>query len=192
MGARTDRVLVVDVECTCWETKEEQGDRPNELIEIGICELVVKTGEIRDASGYVVKPRFTEVSPFCTELTGWTKEQIAEGSDIADVLKAIAYDYSTDRETVWFSCGEYDRVKLSSDGRAGVGGLYGISRRDNPFALMRSHFNVKTLFALKHKLRKEMAMDRMIQYIGETLDGRHHNGCDDAYNIAKIVRHVLS
>jgi len=161
-------------------------------MEIGICELVMKTGEIRDASGYVVKPRFTEVSPFCTQLTGWTPEEIAEGSDIADVLKAIERDYGITREDVWFSCGEYDRVKLSSEGRAGVGGLYGIKRHDNPFSLMRSHFNIKTLFALKYRLNKEMAMDRMLQFIGQPLEGRHHNGCDDAYNIAKLVRHVLA
>jgi inhibitor of KinA sporulation pathway (predicted exonuclease) len=37
-----------------------------------------------------------------------------------------------------------------------------------------------------------MGMDRMLQHIGEKLEGRHHNGADDAANIAKIVRKVLA
>jgi inhibitor of KinA sporulation pathway (predicted exonuclease) len=192
MGADLRRILVVDVEATCWETREEQGDRPNEIIEIGICELNLRTGDIRMPDSYVVKPRFTEVSPFCTQLTGWTKEQIAEGGDIGDILKAIRDDYGFDRDTLWCSYGEFDRIKLGVDGRASVGGLYGIHRNDNPFARARSHLNIKTLFAIRKGLRDEVAMDKAIRIAGEQLEGRHHNGAADAFNIAKLARLVLS
>lgn len=190
MGSRTDKVFVVDVESTCWETRQEQGDRPNEIIEIGICAIDVKSGEIQDASGYVVKPRFTKVSPFCTQLTGWTQEQVDEGSDIADTLAAIRYDYKIEREHVWFSYGEYDRIKLSGNGKASLYGLYGIPRNQNPFDEMRAHFNIKTLMALKLKT-KEMGMDSALKMLNLQLEGRHHNGCDDAYNIAKIVKKIV-
>jgi len=191
MGARLDRVFVVDVEATCWETREEQGNQPNEIIEIGICELSVRTGQIKDCFGYIVKPRFTKVTPFCTQLTGWTQAEIDEGSDISDVLPAIVRDYGLTKDHVWFSCGEYDKVKLGTGGRGSLRDLYGISRDQAIFEQMR-HVNIKTLYALKHRLSKEMGMDRMLQHMGEKLEGRHHNGADDAANIAKIVRHVLS
>jgi inhibitor of KinA sporulation pathway (predicted exonuclease) len=191
MGAILNKVFVVDCEATCWETKEEQGSRPNEIIEIGICELDVKTGIISNCSSYVVKPRFTTVSPFCTQLTGWTQEDVNGGADIGDTLNAISKDYGITNEHIWFSYGEYDRIKLGSDGKASVGGLYGITRWHNPFAQARYN-NVKTLFALQLRLGKEVGMDKAINMIGETLEGRHHNGADDAWNIAKIVRKVLS
>lgn len=191
MGADLRRILVVDVEATCWETREEQGDRPNEVIEIGICELHLRTGDCALPTSYLIKPRFTEVSPFCTQLTGWTKEQIAEGGDIGDTLKAIKQDYGIDRDTLWCSYGEFDRIKLASDGRASVNGLYGIHRSDNPFAQMRSHLNIKTLFAIKKGLRDEVAMDKALRIAGLELEGRHHNGADDAFNIAKLARLVL-
>lgn len=193
MGAALDRVFVIDVEATCWETREEQGNRPNEVIEIGICELNKVTG-IVDVSSYIVKPQFTTVSPFCTQLTGWTQEQVDEGASLAVTLKQIGIDYKMTPDHVWFSFGEYDRVKLCSDPglRASAFSLYGIERRDNPIAQLRAHFNVKTLMALKEGLNKEMSMDRALRFYGETLDGRHHNGADDAMNIAKIVRRVLS
>lgn len=191
MGAVLNKVFVVDVEATCWETREEQGEKPNEIIEIGICILHPKSGEVTDTFSYVVKPRFTTVSPFCTKLTGWTQEEINEGADIKDVITAVKSDYGMTKDHVWFSCGEYDRVKLGCGGRGSLRDLYTISRDQNAFDQMR-HVNVKTLFALKHKLNKEMGMDRMLSHIGEKLEGRHHNGADDAYNIAKIVRNVLS
>lgn len=192
MGAELNHVFVVDVEATCWETRDEQGDRPNEVIEIGICVLELKTGKILDPSGYVIKPRSTTISPFCTKLTGWTQAEIDEGSDIVDVLPAITRDYGITKNHVWFSCGEYDRVKLGCDGGGSLGALYGIKRFDNPFAFMRAHVNIKTLFAMKHKLSREMGMERMLTHISEKLEGRHHRGVDDACNIAKIVRSVLS
>jgi inhibitor of KinA sporulation pathway (predicted exonuclease) len=193
MGAALDRVFVIDVEATCWETREEQGDRPNEIIEIGICVLHKRDG-IKDISSYLVKPQFTEISPFCTQLTGHKPEDVADAANIADTLIQIGLDYSIEPENVWFSYGEYDRVKLSSDKgqRGGAFDLYGIERKLNPIGAMRGHFNVKTLMALKEGLSKEMGMDRALKYYGETLEGRHHNGADDAANIAKIVRRVLS
>lgn len=193
MGAALDRVFVIDIEATCWETREEQGSQPNEIIEIGICELNKQKGII-DISSYVVKPGRTKVSPFCTQLTGWTQEQVDEGADILSTIQAIEQDYRITKDNVWFSFGEYDRVKLSSrEGeRGGLYELYGIQRSQNIFDRMRAHFNVKTLMALKEGLAKEMGMDRALKYYGLTLDGRHHNGADDAANIAKIVTKVLS
>lgn len=193
MGAALDVVFIVDVEATCWETREEQGTQPNEVIEIGICVLELKTGKILDPSGYVIKPRYTKVSPFCTQLTGWTQEDVDGGADIMDTLPAITADYGITKNHVWFSCGEYDRIKLGCDGSGSLSALYtNIRREDNPFAFMRSHVNIKTLFAMKHKMKRERGMGGMLSMIGEKLEGRHHNGMDDACNIAKIVRHVLS
>ena len=192
MSAQLDVGFVVDIEATCWETKEEQGSKPNEIIEIGLCKLVYETGEVIKYPSYVVRPRFTHVSPFCTKLTGWTEEAIVEqGKDIAKVLRTIKDEHGILPEHVWYSCGNYDRNMLSSNTPKGVGALYGIRAEFNPFDIMERHVNVKTLFALKHKLKKEIGMDAMLKTMGAKLQGRHHNGADDAYNIAKIVKHVL-
>jgi inhibitor of KinA sporulation pathway (predicted exonuclease) len=34
-------------------------------------------------------------------------------------------------------------------------------------------------------------MDGAIKLLGWTLEGRHHNGADDAWNIARIVAEML-
>jgi inhibitor of KinA sporulation pathway (predicted exonuclease) len=191
MRAKLDKVYVVDVEATCWETKEEQGALPNEVIEIGICCLEMVSGNISPASSYIVRPRFTTVSSFCTSLTGWTQERVDAGRDIVEVLEAVRKDFDINSSSAWFSCGEYDRVKLGVDGGGSLGALYGLERHQSPFAVAR-HFNIKPLFAFKHKLKREMGMARMLKHIDETLEGQHHSGADDAYNTAKIVRSVFS
>lgn len=191
MGANLKIGLVVDVEATCWETKQEQGNKPNEIIEIGVAALDFKSGQVVDNASIIVKPRYTEVSPFCTQLTGWTQAEINEGFDIEDALKDFQAQFNPTYETIWFSCGEYDRMKLSSLTNAGLGRLYSILAERNPFDQMRAHVNIKTLFALKQKMKKEAGMERMLAMIGETIEGRHHNGADDAKNIAKIVRYVF-
>lgn len=197
MGANLRTGFVVDVEATCWGTKAEQGDMPNEIIEIGVAELDYRTGNVVNRASIAVRPRFTRLSPFCTQLTGWTQEVIDnEGLDIVDAFLEFKKMFNPTTEHIWFSCGEYDRMKLSSLTNAGVGehGIYprnGIHVAHNPFDLMRTHINIKTLFALKRKLKKEAGMARMVEMIGEKLEGKHHNGADDAYNIAKIVRYVF-
>lgn len=191
MGANLRKVMVVDVEATCWATKEEQGDQPNEIIEIGICSFDIQTRKTENLASYVVKPRFTKISKFCTELTGWTQAQVDLGNDVSVILPLIVDDYGLTKDHIWFSCGEYDRVKLGSQGKGSLLGLYGISRELNMFDQMR-HVNVKTLFALKHRLSREKGMASMLTHLKLNLEGRHHNGADDAFNIAKIVANVLS
>jgi inhibitor of KinA sporulation pathway (predicted exonuclease) len=194
LGANLTRILVVDIESTCWETPEEQGNKPMEVIEIGVCELRVKSREIVNKQSFPVRPQFTSVSPFCEKLTGWTQAEVEKAPPIDAVLLEIQKAYGITKHHVWTSFGEYDRVKLSSDRdqEGGLFKLYNIERENNPFSFMRAHYNIKTLMALKEGLDRELGMARALNFYGEKLEGRHHNGADDAYNIAKIVRRVLS
>lgn len=193
MGANLNKIFVADAEATCWSSEAEQGKQPNEIIEIGMCEVNLKTRTVENKKSFVVRPHFSKVSSFCTALTGWTQEQINEGDDIRDVLGFIKDYYRITNNHVWASYGEYDRVKLSSSSvnKGNLLGLYGIAREDNPFAMMRSHLNIKTLMAMKEGLKKEIGMARALAYYKLPLEGRHHNGADDAFNIGKIFLKVL-
>jgi inhibitor of KinA sporulation pathway (predicted exonuclease) len=62
MARRLDRILVVDVEATCWE-----GDPPpgqiSEIIEIGLCVLDVTTLARVEQRDILVRPGCSTVSP---------------------------------------------------------------------------------------------------------------------------------
>ena len=199
MGANLNTIYVVDVEATCWESDpdlndgEEQNDQPNEVIEIGVAALDMRTRGVFQRASIVVKPRYTKVSKFCTRLTGWTQEDVDKGLDIVDALSQFREQFKGTKNHVWCSYGEYDRHKLSSmTGTPGLHHLYGILAKDNPFDQMRAHYNIKTLMALKHNLKRELGMAKALQFYGLPLEGKHHNGMDDACNIAKITSKVLS
>lgn len=180
-------ILVVDLEATCWATKEEQGSQPNEIIEIGIVELDDDLNFVK-SKGYVVKTRFTKISEFCTQLTGWTQEKVDAGLDIAQTLELVEQEFFCNDPQSWCSWGAYDRNKLFADPSVFVRGslseIYGI--KYSPFTDLY-HCNLKEEFAQMYNVAP-MGMARALKHLKLKLDGRHHNGEDDAKNIAKIVQ----
>ncbi|MCP4395816.1 MAG: DNA polymerase III, partial [bacterium] len=55
----------------------------------------------------------------------------------------------------------------------------------------RSHLNVKTLFAVTRGLKREVGLDTACGMLGRPLEGTHHRGHDDAWNIAGILCALL-
>ena len=185
------KVCVVDLEATCWATREEQGDQLREIIEIGACLLDFSNGEITNAVSIPVKPRFTKITPYCTKLTGWTPEKLdAEGLDISEALFAFASTFPS-KNKVWASYGEFDRHMLHSSHKAGVLSQYGIRDEANPFALFRTHLNIKPLFGMRMSRGKEMGLAKAMALANLPFEGVPHSGKDDAYNTARLLRLIM-
>ncbi len=181
MAKKLDKIVVVDIESTCWEGATPKG-MESDIIEIGICLLDNYSGEITDTKGILVRPERSEISSFCTELTTITPEMIAEkGVSFQDALKQLKDEYDT-QSRAWASFGAYDRKQFERQCTA-LG-------RGYPFG--PSHINVKTLFALKKKLAFEQGMAGALAMLNIPLEGTHHRGVDDARNIAKILRELLA
>ncbi len=72
MARKLDRILVVDVETTCWEGDPPSG-QTNEIIEIGLCVLDVPTLARVEQRDIFVRPLCSTVSPYCTQLTTLTR-----------------------------------------------------------------------------------------------------------------------
>lgn len=181
MAKLLDKIVVVDIEATCWEGKNPEG-MENDIIEIGICLLDVNTGKIEDNRGILVKPERSDVSAFCTQLTTITPEMIEEnGISFKEALAILKKEFNT-QSRAWASFGAYDLKQFQRQCTAlGVGYPFG-----------PSHINVKTLFALKNKLGHETGMDGALKFLEIPLEGTHHRGVDDAKNIAKILRYILN
>lgn len=173
----TDTILIIDLEATCWDGRPPQGQE-SEIIEIGVCILDTKTGEISKNEGILVRPQYSKVSAFCTELTSITKEMLDEkGVLLEDALDILRVEYDSE-DTTWASYGNYDLNMLQSQCRR--------FRVDYP--LDNDHINVKTLFGEVHPtIRKSVGMSRALGELGFPLEGTHHRGVDDAKNIAKIL-----
>lgn len=179
MAVKLDRVLVVDVEATCWDGPPPDG-QTSEIIEVGVCVVDVRTAERVERHGVLVRPEHSTVSPFCTELTTLTQEQVDGGVSFAEACALLREDFRA-RDRVWVSYGDYDRKQFERQCAAtGVGYPFG-----------PRHVNVKTLFALTRALPREVGMAQALEFAGHPLEGTHHRGVDDAWNIAALFADMI-
>lgn len=179
-GRPLDKVLVVDVESTCWERVPPPGET-SDIIEIGVCLVDVKTLERSAKRSLLVKPARSNVGEFCTRLTTITPEMVAGASPLAEACAVLESEYLS-RERVWFSHGDYDRKQFEENCRA-LGVRY-------PFG--PTHVNAKALFALLRGMRRAPGMAETLKILGLPHEGTHHRGDDDAWNIAAIVAWILA
>jgi inhibitor of KinA sporulation pathway (predicted exonuclease) len=176
---RLDRVVVVDVESTCWEGDPPPGE-VDEIIEIGMCLLDVATGERSERASILVRPVRSRVSEFCTRLTRLTQSQVEGGIPFAEACGRLGSEYGT-KERLWASYGDYDRRMFERQCR----------EMQVPYPFGLGHLNVKSLVALAFGLSREVGMSRALAHLGLPLEGTHHRAGDDAWNIAAILSRLL-
>lgn len=179
MGKRLDKILVIDVESTCWLDTPPPGEE-SEIIEIGLCLLDVSTGRRDLKRSILIRPERSAVSPFCTELTTLTQAQVNQGVSFARACTILQEEYASGQR-VWASYGDYDRRQFYRQCRA--------LKVSYPFG--PSHINVKNLFALSRGLSQEVNLVQALKIQGWDLEGTYHRGDDDAWNIARLLAAVL-
>lgn len=177
----TDRILVVDLEATCWEGDPPPGQK-NEIIEIGSAVLSTVDGTIVRGPELLVHPVSSTIGEFCTHLTSITPEMVEErGVSFSDAIDALVDSYG-DSRLAWASFGDYDKYVL-----ANACGEHGIR-----YPLSDTHINVKRIEAILGGHR-ETGMMRCLARLGlRPAEGtQHHRGCDDAVNIAMILWEII-
>ena len=174
-----DRIVVVDVEATCWRGQPPPGE-DNEIIEIGVCLLDVANGERTDNASILVRPERSKVGDFCTELTTLTQDQVDGGIAFAEACETLKERFKSNRR-LWASYGDYDRQMF--DRQCGQRGV--------PYPFGKGHVNVKSLLAVTCGLRKEMGLARALKRLALPLEGTHHRGDDDAWNIAAVLWRII-
>ncbi|HEY9852135.1 MAG TPA: 3'-5' exonuclease [Leptolyngbyaceae cyanobacterium] len=179
MAKKLDRIIVIDIEATCWEHSPPPGQE-NEIIEIGICPLDISSGERLGKESILIKPERSTVSEFCTQLTTLTQEQVERGISFSEACTILKNKYSC-HQRVWASYGDYDKQQFEKQCK---------SRQINyPFG--SRHINVKTLVGIIYSLPHEIGMANALELMNLPLEGTHHRGYDDAWNIAGILSELI-
>jgi inhibitor of KinA sporulation pathway (predicted exonuclease) len=178
-GLNTKKLVVVDLECTCWGEEPPDGHKM-EIIEIGICTYDRKTGDICDKESFYVKPQ-SQISEYCTTLTGITPELIKkEGRPLNEVINSIQKRYPL-KGCAWASWGDFDRIHFIKE----------CTQKNIPYPFRDTHLNVKLLYALFKGKDKGISVGEAIVDSGMEFEGRPHCGSDDAFNIARILKSLL-
>ncbi|SNX55897.1 inhibitor of KinA sporulation pathway (predicted exonuclease) [Streptomyces sp. TLI_55] len=183
MRAESSLLNVIDVEATCWDGQPPPGS-VSEIIEIGL--TVVDLSARRRVSRHrvLVRPVRSAVSGFCTDLTGLTQSEVERGVTFAEACRILVEEHGAG-ERRWASWGEYDRRQFARQSQAdGVAYPFG-------YPTERTHTNAKAVFTTAYGLRRKPGMSQALQIAGLPLEGRHHRGEDDAWNIAALVLDLL-
>jgi len=174
------RILVVDLEATCWE-REPPAGMQSDIIEVGWAVLETVPGgdyEILDAHSTLIKPLRSTVSQYCEELTGISHKAVED----CDTTLEVAIEMMKDSQaTCWASWGDYDYLKLIEQTNA-----LGI-KLDMP----RAHLNAKALFSAFYR-RRRMGLGKALKELGMVFEGKPHRAKDDAVNTAKILARILN
>src|SRR3990167_9687154 len=119
MSKSYSSVLVIDIESTCWPEKKSKDSQnletivipPSEIIEIGMAMLDLQTLSIQRCPSLFIKPILGWVSPFCTELTEITAEQLERAMKFAEALE-ILIKHNKSKKHLFASYGNYDRQQF--------------------------------------------------------------------------------
>jgi len=176
-----DRVLVVDVESTCWEGPPPP-DQEAEIIEIGLCALDVATGARLSRESILVRPERSELSPFCAALTTLRQEQVEREGVPFERACRILHRKHRAGDLTWATYGDYDRRQFERQ----------CAERAVEYPFGPTHLNVKNLFALAQGLRREVGLLVALERVGLPYEGTHHRGVDDAWNTASLLAKLLT
>lgn len=179
MSKKLDQILVIDVESTCRQETPPVREE-SEIIEIGICTIDVALGKRLDKESILVKPERSKVSEFCTQLTTLTQEQVDKVISFAAACAILKKKYFS-QQRVWASYGDYDRRQFEIQCQ--------FLKISYPFG--SRHINIKTLFAIMYALPYEVGMAEALELLNLPLEGIHHRGGDDAWNITNILSELL-
>ena len=184
MAKRLDKIVVVDVESTCWENAPPY-DEVSEIIEVGVCLLDMQgvVDWVQSPQGILVRPQHSRVSDYCTSLTTLTQGQLEmEGISFSAACQKLTLPPYLSRQRVWASYGDYDRRQFERTCQ-----LYTI-----PYPFGPTHLNVKALFALRRGLSREVGLVEALAMSGFFFVGTHHRGVDDAQNVARLLATLVT
>lgn len=179
-----NRFNIIDLEATCWDGTEEGFQGTSEIIQLGIVQVDLHERACTRSGEKLFRPVMSRVSPYCTQLTGITPEQLADAPLFNRAWYSIKVEWNL-LEYPWASWGEYDRTML-----------HDTLKHWNAFNgfpmdfLSVPHINLKAAFSTFHPRSKGHSINSALEACGLDFLGTPHRAMDDAHNAARIWLHV--
>ena len=87
---------VLDLELSCYPGGVFPPDERQEIIEIGLTTVDLARMKILKVRSIPIIPTMSSISPFCTELTGWTEEALKrQGCEFTEAVRRLTEKYGS-------------------------------------------------------------------------------------------------
>lgn len=177
--SKADIINVIDCEATCWDQIPPNKEK-SEIIEIGIAGISTINKEIIYKASIPIFPRFSKVSQYCTNLTGWTQEELnSNGIKFKKACSTLQNKFLIAKK-IWASYGDEKPLFVNNCS------LYQI-----PYPLGVKCIDVGILASIKFSLEKNISLSNLLEMNDLDFDGKPHRGMDDAYNTARLLVYLL-
>lgn len=181
MSEKREHMLIVDLEATCWRGHPPKG-MMHEIIEIGLVVLDSNTKEILQKDSLIIKPEYSVISPFCTELTTLTQEFVDEnGIRFSEACEILKEKYRSHKR-IWGSWGDFDRNQMRKD----------CQNKGVKYPFSDLHYNLKPLFSFAVGVGNDLGVSSALEYMDMPFEGTQHRGVDDAVNIGRLVQKMFN
>jgi inhibitor of KinA sporulation pathway (predicted exonuclease) len=170
-------IAVIDLE---WTTNAINWPwAPRDILEIGGCELDLRTGHVGSFFSTDVRPTSEGVSRRCTQLTGIDPSRAANGAAFIDAVLQLREHFA--HCAAWASFGVMDRVRLEQQ----------CLREGGNFPLPPSHLDIQAIAMERFGWWRRRSLLRTLAALKRPFVGSHHSALADATNAAYVFRDVL-
>ena len=176
-----DHLLIVDVEATCCNNKTITKDDV-EIIEIGAVLLHWPTLQtISTFQSYVKPVKKTQLTDFCTRLTGITQEQVDDAPIFPDVLQQMGIDILKEHNIQFCSWSPFDWKQLQRDC---------LHHQILPPRVL-GQWDLQVLFRRQQRHSHNMSLANALRSVDLKFEGKRHSGMDDALNTARLISYCF-
>jgi inhibitor of KinA sporulation pathway (predicted exonuclease) len=172
--SKSNIVNVLDTELTCYPGNVFPEGQVQEIIEVGLATVDLRSLTIVDCASIPVVPVMSQMSDYCTELTGWTAARLnRQGVPFAEACRRLVDKHgSRGRLVVVDSPGDLGFFRSECN-------LLGVPY---PFG---ASMNVSTLFTVLTQ-RRNRGLEKKLRLLGLAFEGLRHRADADARNIARL------
>ncbi len=174
---RTHLANVLDLELSCYPDGKFPDDERQEIIEVGLTTVDLRDMRILTVRSIPIIPTMSTISPFCTELTGWTEAALRkQGVEFEVAVRRLVEKYgSKNRLLVSDSAGD----RKFFDWQCAMFG------KSSPFG--DDELNVSVLYSMYTEQFENVSLEEKLAKLGLAFEGRPHRADSDSLNIARLM-----
>ena len=168
---------VLDLELSCYPGGVFPADERQEIIEIGLTTVDLARMKVLKVRSIPIIPTMSSISPFRTELTGWTEEALKrQGCEFTEAVRRLTEKYGS-RNRLLVSDSTGDRKAL--DWQCSLFGLA------SPFG--EDELNVSVLYSMFTGDFRNVKLEEKLNRLGLAFEGVPHRADVDSLNIARLM-----
>lgn len=175
-----DNIVVLNTESTCWEDGTKPKHEEQEIIEIGVCLLNVKTLQVHSDKRLIIKPEKSTISEYCFDLTGLSNDIVSKGISLGDACEILKNIYKT-KNRVWASYGEYDKKMFN----------YYCKENKIEYPFNNRFINVKSMFPIVFGIGKELSLSSAMKTSDIFEEELGHCAGENVINVANILCEII-